>query len=94
MVVVATKFDEICPKILKDAANLYTSPKALNAAKKIAHFFGVEEKLVFPVVNYVNEEEVTSEKEKLALQAMYAMVKLAKDYLENHQGRYTNCSLW
>ena len=88
MVVVATKYDELCPKISENADTVYKSPKARDTTKDVSTFFGIQEKFIFPVINYVNEEVISVGKNRLALQALYSMVEITKDYLETHRGIY------
>lgn len=83
MVVLATKFDNVCQEVKKDATNVYTSRKALEAVEKISNFFGVDMSLTFPVVNNVDDSEQTVDKDPLALHAVREMVSLIEDHLES-----------
>ncbi|XP_053404081.1 uncharacterized protein LOC128558524 isoform X2 [Mercenaria mercenaria] len=94
MVVVATKFDDLCPKISEDANRVYRSPKARDATNTVSNFFGIQEKYIFPIVNYVNDEEIKDGKDRLAMQALDAMVRLTKDYLENHKEMASKLDRW
>ncbi|XP_053392239.1 uncharacterized protein LOC128554932 [Mercenaria mercenaria] len=85
MVVVATKYDKICPKIARDIDHIYKSPKAENAALKTAAFYGVVTNHVFPVVNYVSEQETKDGIDKLALKALYEMCQLIEAHLGHHE---------
>ncbi|XP_060598704.1 interferon-induced protein 44-like [Ruditapes philippinarum] len=79
MVVIATKFDKLCPKISKNVDHLFKSPKAKQAVANIASFHGVNSNQVFPVVNYIDEEERLHTKDQLALKAVYRIYKLIED---------------
>ncbi|XP_053404372.1 uncharacterized protein LOC123537181 [Mercenaria mercenaria] len=83
MVAVVTKFDEFNESILEDANQVYRSLEARNAIKRVSNFFGIQEKYTFPIVNYINDEEIKEGNDRLALQALDAMVRLTNDYLEN-----------
>ncbi|XP_060589010.1 uncharacterized protein LOC132744342 isoform X2 [Ruditapes philippinarum] len=94
MVVVATKFDDLCQKISEDANRVYRSPKARDATKTVSNFFGIQEKYIFPIVNYVNDENIKDGKERLALQALNTMIELTRDYLENHKEMASKLDRW
>ncbi|XP_045216545.2 uncharacterized protein LOC123566471 [Mercenaria mercenaria] len=85
MAVVATKFDQHCPTVSKDVNNIYSSRKAERTTSETAKFYGVPHNHVFPVVNYVSENERNDGIDRLALNALYEMLKLIQSYLGNHQ---------
>lgn len=79
----ATKFDHLCPRIRENAGYVYNSPKARASVMAVAKFLGLQVKHIFPVVNYVNDNTVCQEKNILAIEALYTMVKLMQDHLES-----------
>ncbi|XP_060575667.1 interferon-induced protein 44-like [Ruditapes philippinarum] len=84
MVVIATKFDKLCPKISENVAHLFKSPKAKKAVDAIAGFHGVNKNQVLPVVNYTDEEEGLDAKDQLALKALNRIYQLIEGYLTHH----------
>jgi hypothetical protein len=87
MVVIATKFDKLCPKISENVAHLFKSPKAKQAVDAIAGFHGVNKKQVLPVVNYTDEGEGLDAKDQLALKALNRIYQLIEGYLTHHPGK-------
>ncbi|XP_060585491.1 interferon-induced protein 44-like [Ruditapes philippinarum] len=87
MVVIATKFDKLCPKISENVDHLFKSPRAKQAVANIASFHGVNSNQVFPVVNYIDEEERLHTKDQLALTALYWIYKSIEGYLTHHPDR-------
>ncbi|XP_053392379.1 uncharacterized protein LOC128555045 [Mercenaria mercenaria] len=94
MVSVATKFDNLCPKISENADHVYNSPKAKDSTKAVSACFGIPLKHVFPIVNYMDETVHSSGKDRLAVQALNSMVQLMVDYLQLHKGMAKKCDSW
>jgi hypothetical protein len=95
MVVIATKFDKLCPTISETIGHLFKSPKAKNAVANIAKFHGVNIEQVLPVVNNIqafpvvnknHEEERLKAKDQLALKALYRIYESLEGYLAYHPG--------
>ncbi|XP_053404060.1 interferon-induced protein 44-like [Mercenaria mercenaria] len=94
MVVVVTKFDEFSEKLLEDASQVYRCMEAHDAIKRVSDFFGIQEKYIFPIVNYINDNEIKEGKDMLALQALDVMVRLTNDYLEMHKEKTSKVESW
>ncbi|XP_053404038.1 interferon-induced protein 44-like [Mercenaria mercenaria] len=94
MVVVVTKFDAFSESILEDANQVYRCLEARDAIKRMPNVFGIQEKYIFPIVNYINDDEIKEGNDRLALQALDAMVRLTNDYLENLKGIIIYKLLW
>lgn len=90
MVIIATKFDLLCPKISENIGHLFKSPKAEKAAADIADFHGISKNLVLPVVNYVDETTPIKAKDDLALNAIHTIVNTTQAYLKHHTERKKN----
>ncbi|XP_060598691.1 uncharacterized protein LOC132752388 isoform X2 [Ruditapes philippinarum] len=85
MVVVATKFDKLCPNILTNFEHLFQCPEAKETVTKVAAFFGVPEKDVFPIVNYLEEKQKDDVKELLAVNAFHWIFETVESYLRHHK---------
>ncbi|XP_045176834.2 uncharacterized protein LOC123537242 [Mercenaria mercenaria] len=92
--VIATKIDELCPLVSGNVDHVYKCSKARDAAKRVADFYGVPLTHVFPVVNYVNEEENDVEIDRLALQAVHGTYKLMHTRFSEHKGLVKMSSEW
>ncbi|XP_060596774.1 uncharacterized protein LOC132750755 [Ruditapes philippinarum] len=82
IMVIATKFDNLCPKIQETPALVYRSPKAETSTIKVADMTGVSQNLVFPIINYTDDIEICAAKDTLALQALDKIVSLAENYVK------------
>ncbi|XP_053391536.1 uncharacterized protein LOC128554302 isoform X2 [Mercenaria mercenaria] len=94
VVVVVTKLDEFSENIFEDANQVYRCFEAHDAIKKVSDFFGIQEKYIFPIVNYINDDEIKEGKDMLTLHALDEMVRLTNDYIEKHKEKTSIVDSW
>ncbi|XP_053398169.1 uncharacterized protein LOC128556629 [Mercenaria mercenaria] len=91
---VATKFDVLCPQIQENVANIEKSKKALNAVKRAAEYLEIQEKCVFPVVNYTEDTVIDKAKDMLILKVLDCIEGQARNYLEQDLDWQREPSVW
>ncbi|XP_053388381.1 uncharacterized protein LOC128551517 [Mercenaria mercenaria] len=94
LVAVATKFDQLCPKIYEDADYVYKSPKARDETKEVSLALGIQMRHVFPIVNYIDDRDISIGKNRLALQALNTMVQMIQDHLQHNKGIVKSNDKW
>ncbi|XP_053391093.1 interferon-induced protein 44-like [Mercenaria mercenaria] len=81
-VLILTKVDLLCEKVLEDIQNIFKSTKVQKAVKRAAEIFAIPESNIHPLKNYEGEIEIDPIINIPLLLALRQIMHFASDFLE------------
>ena len=82
-VILLTHIDCICKEIEEDLSNVFKSKEAVDVVKAASQITGVQVGQIFPVKNYVYEQDVN---DKVSILLLLALQKIAHFSIDNING--------